>query len=145
MIYTFFIAICKLKRVDEHSFEIISKEQKINTSLQGYYTIILEIFKNLDNKEFMEDEEYYTLFQIYDDGTGLLNIFKKNTFKNILITSIKFLPYNEKITKNKISYRIGLLNCKVNSYEERISQIIKIVKQKNPSLNIEIEKLLKKV
>ncbi len=74
------------------------------------------------------------------DGTARLDFIQNIEYKFIELLSLDFTNSPDEVVRKQISYRYNAIKTKVNLMQDRINQINNIVKLKNPSLLIQLQK-----
>jgi hypothetical protein len=74
------------------------------------------------------------------DGTARLDFIQNIEYKFIELLSLEFVNSPDDTVRKQIGYRYNALKSKLTLMQDRISQINSIVKLKNPSLLIQIQK-----
>lgn len=74
------------------------------------------------------------------EGTARLDFIQNIEYKFIELLSIDFINSPDDTVRKQISYRYNLLKSKVVLMQDRINTINNIVKLKNPSLLMQIQK-----
>ena len=74
------------------------------------------------------------------DGSARLDFIKNIEYKFIELLSVDFVNSQEDMVRKYISYKYSSLKSKITVLQDRISNISNIVKIKNPSLLLQIQK-----
>jgi hypothetical protein len=74
------------------------------------------------------------------EGTARLDFIQNIEYKFIELLSLDFANSPDVIVRKQISYRYNALKTKVTLMQDRINQINNLVKLKNPSLLIQLQK-----
>jgi hypothetical protein len=74
------------------------------------------------------------------EGTARLDFIQNIEYKFIELLSLEFMNSPDDTVRKQIGYRYNALKSKLTLMNDRINQINNIVKLKNPSLLIQIQK-----
>jgi hypothetical protein len=74
------------------------------------------------------------------EGTARLDFIQNIEYKFIELLSLDFINSPDDTVRKQIGYRYNALKSKLTLMQDRINQINNIVKLKNPSLLIQIQK-----
>jgi hypothetical protein len=77
---------------------------------------------------------------MHKDGTGKLDFIQNFDYKFIELLSLEFFNSPEETVRKHIAYRYGVLKTKFSMLNDRINTINNIIKVKNPSLMLQIQK-----
>lgn len=77
---------------------------------------------------------------MHKEGTARLDFIQNIEYKFIELLSLDFVNSPDVTVRKQISYRYNALKTKVTLMQDRINQINNIVKLKNPSLLIQLQK-----
>jgi hypothetical protein len=77
---------------------------------------------------------------MHKDGTARLDFIQNIEYKFIELLSLDFVNSPDITVRKQISYRYNALKTKVTLMQDRINQINNIVKLKNPSLLVQLQK-----
>lgn len=83
---------------------------------------------------------YIAVFIMQKEGTARLDFIQNIEYKFIELLSIDFVNSPDDTVRKQIAYRYNALRTKLELMEDRISMISNIVKIKNPSLLLQIQK-----
>lgn len=74
------------------------------------------------------------------EGTGRLDFIQNMEYKFIELLSIDFVNSNDDVVRKQIAYRYNALKSKISLMQSRLNDINALVKLKNPSLLLQIQK-----
>lgn len=80
------------------------------------------------------------LFTVKSDGEGVLSVIQLSEYKNLELIGVECQPAPEEIIRQHITYRYGSLKSKISMMEGRLQDIAELVRMKNPSLLLHIQK-----
>jgi len=116
------------------NFNEIKESQKLQISFREYPAVCI---KSLNK---CESEKHSLVFTIRDDNSGALSVYMEGEVKKLEIMSFEFECCPEEIIRQHITYRYGSIRSKIAMMEGRMQDINEIVKMKNPSLLLQIQK-----
>lgn len=77
---------------------------------------------------------------MHRDGSARLDFIKNIEYKFIELLSLEFVNSPDDIVRKYISFKYSSMKSKISVLQDRISSISNIVKIKNPSLLLQIQK-----
>ena len=83
---------------------------------------------------------YFAVFFMQKDGSAKLDFIQNMEYKFIELLSIEFFASSEEIIRQNIGFRYSLLKAKSQIIQNRLKDISSILKLKNPSLLLQIQK-----
>ena len=83
---------------------------------------------------------FIAIFVMRKDGSANLDILQNFDYKFVELLSLDFINSPEETVRKHIAYRYGVLKTKFSMLNDRINTINNIIKVKNPSLMLQIQK-----
>lgn len=80
------------------------------------------------------------VFTISSEGKGKMDILQTTEYKNIELLSFDFEVCNEEDIRQQITFRYGSLKSKLALMEGRLQDINELLRLKNPSLLLQLQK-----
>ena len=122
--------------VDEETFKLMQESQKITANYREFSNLVIKLLNYCKN-----DPQIYTaIFIINKEKTGRLDFVQNIKYKFIELLSVDFVNSPDETIKKHISYRYNAVRTKLEIVKNRIKTITNIVKDKNPSLLLQIQK-----
>lgn len=75
------------------------------------------------------------------DGSARLDFIQNIEYKFIELLSLDFANSPDEVVRRQIAYRYNSLKTKLSLMQDRISSISNMIKLKNPSLLLQIQKI----
>ena len=122
--------------IDEETFKIMQESQKLTVNFVEYSNLVKKLFNNCIN----EPQSYIAVFIMQKEGTARLDFIQNIEYKFVELLSIDFVNSPDDTVRKQISYRYNALRTKLELVQNRIQAISNIVKIKNPSLLLQIQK-----
>ena len=122
--------------IDEETYKVMQENQKLTVNFSEFYNLVKRLFNNCIN----EPQSYISVFIMQKEGTGRLDFIQNIEYKFIELLSIDFVNSPDDIVKKQISYRYNIIRTKLELMLNRVQSISNIVKNKNPSLLLQIQK-----
>ena len=122
--------------IDEEAFKVMQENQKLTINFNEYSNLTKRLFNNCIN----EPQSYIAVFIMQKEGTARLDFIQNIEYKFIELLSIDFVNSPDDTVRKQIAYRYNALRTKMELYQNRINEISNIVKLKNPSLLLQIQK-----
>ena len=122
--------------IDEETYKLMQENQKLTVNFGEFCNLLKRLFNNCIN----EPQSYISVFIMQKEGTGRLDFIQNIEYKFIELLSIDFVNSPDDTVRKQISYRYNALRTKLELMQNRIQAISNIVKIKNPSLLLQIQK-----
>jgi hypothetical protein len=128
----------------------VKEAQGLNGEFKDYPSIIIKTVNKCEKSETYETERNFTprnilLFTIRNDGAGILSIIQMSEYKNLELLALDCAPGSEDLVRQHITFRYGSMKSKISMMEGRLQDIAELVRMKNPSLLLHIQKAPMKV
>ena len=122
--------------VDEEVFKTMQDNQKLCINFNDYANLTKKMFNNCIN----EPQSFLAVFIMQKEGTARLDFIQNIEYKFIELLSVDFVNSPDDTVRKQIAFRYNALRRKLELMQERINTISNIVKVKNPSLLLQIQK-----
>jgi hypothetical protein len=122
--------------IDEETFKLIQESQKLTAS----YRELIGFLKKLLNNCINEPQTYIAVFIMQKDRSARLDFIQNIEYKYIELLSLDFVDSPDETVRKQISYKYNAVRTKLELVQNRIKAISNIVKAKNPSLLLQIQK-----
>ena len=122
--------------IDEETFKIMKENQKLTVNFPEFSNSVKRLLNNCIN----ESQSYIAVFIMQKEGTARLDFIQNIEYKFIELLSIDFVNSPDDTVKKQITYRYNKIRTKLELEQNRIQTISNIVKNKNPSLLLQIQK-----
>ena len=114
----------------------MQENQKLCIHFKDYANLSKKLLNNCIN----EPQSYIAVFIMQKEGTARLDFIQNIEYKFIELLSIDFVNSPDETVRKQISFRYNSLKSKLTLMQDRINTINNIVKLKNPSLLLQIQK-----
>ena len=122
--------------IDEETFKIMKESQKLTVNFVEFSNLVKKLFDNCIN----EPQAFKVVFIMQKKDTARLDFIQNIEYKFIELLSIDLVNSPDETIKKQISYRYNAIRTKLELVQNRIQAISNIVKTKNPSLLLQIQK-----
>ncbi|KAF4720112.1 hypothetical protein FOZ63_019694, partial [Perkinsus olseni] len=122
--------------LDEMQFRDIQEEQKLMIEFNEY----VNVFIKMCNSCIAEPHAFLGVLVMARDGTARLDFVQNMEYKFIELLSAEFIASPDTVIRQHITYRYNALKSKLNASQARLQDFHAIVKLKNPSLLLQIQK-----
>lgn len=85
---------------------------------------------------------YFAILQLHKDGRGKLDFIQNLEYKYIELISVEFETSSEEVIREAITFRYNSVKAKLIFLQNRMKDFSSLVKVKNPSLLIQMQKAL---
>jgi len=83
---------------------------------------------------------FVAVFTIFNEGKGKMDILQTTEFKNIELISFDFEVCGDEDIRQQITFKYGSLKSKLALMEGRLQDINELLRLKNPSLLLQMQK-----
>ena len=115
----------------------MQENQKLCITFNEYATLAKKMFNNCIN----EPQSFLAVFIMQKEGTARLDFIQNIEYKFIELLSIDFINSSDDVVRKQIAYRYNAVKRKMEMTKDRINMISNLVKVKNPSLLLQIQKV----
>lgn len=122
--------------VDEDSFRHMQENQKLMIEFQDYTNILIKMV----NSCIKEPHSFLAVFIMNRDGSAKLDFIQNIEYKFIELLSCDFIASPEDTVRQSITFRYNSVKSKVALMEARLKDVNNLVKVKNPSLLLQLQK-----
>ena len=122
--------------IDEETFKVMKENQKLTVNFLEFSSLVIKLFNNC----IYEHQSFIAVFIMQKEGTGRLDFIQNIEYKFIELLSFDFVNSPDDTVKKQISYKYNIIRTKLELMLNRIQSINNIVKSKNPSLLLQIQK-----
>lgn len=111
--------------------------QKLCVSFKDYSGLNKKLFNNC----ITEPHCFIAVFIMQKDGSARLDFIQNIEYKFIELLSLEFSNSPDDVVRRQIAYRYNSLKTKLSLMQDRINSISNLIKLKNPSLLLQIQKI----
>lgn len=122
--------------IDEHDFEIIQEQQKLVVSFHDYPNVLIRML----NACIREPHTHLAIFIIRSDDEARLDFIQNMEYKFVELVSCSCQRSSEEMIQKQITYRYNAMKQKLAVMQSRLHEINNLVKMKNPSLLLQLQK-----
>ena len=122
--------------IDEETFSIMQESQKINAEFLEFGNLVKKLLNNCINMP----QIYLAIFILQKDKSARLDFMQKMEYKFVELLSIDFVSSPADTVRKQVCFRYNAIRTKIGLIQNRINTINNIVKVKNPSLLLQIQK-----
>mmetsp|Transcript_22701 Transcript_22701/g.20180 ORF Transcript_22701/g.20180 Transcript_22701/m.20180 type:complete len:230 (+) Transcript_22701:17-706(+) len=122
--------------IEEMSFGKIQESQKLMVEYPDYPNILIKML----NSCIKEPHSFLAVFIMQRDGSARLDFIQNMEYKFVELLSCDFDASTEETIRQQITYRYNAVKSKLAIMQARLQDINAIVKIKNPSLLLQLQK-----
>ena len=122
--------------VDEDKFRHMQQQQKLMVDFQEY----ANIFVKMANSCIKDPHSFLAVFIMDHHGKAKLDFIQNIEYKFIELLSCEFMASSEETVRTSITYRYNAIKSKVQLMEARLKDVNNLVKVKNPSLLLQLQR-----
>eukprot|EP01017_Pseudomicrothorax_dubius_P015426 TRINITY_DN1778_c0_g2_i2.p1 TRINITY_DN1778_c0_g2~~TRINITY_DN1778_c0_g2_i2.p1 ORF type:complete len:187 (+),score=37.89 TRINITY_DN1778_c0_g2_i2:284-844(+) len=122
--------------IDELKFKRMRDEQKLSIDYQNLITLLIKLCNNCSK----DPHAYIGVLYLEREGASHLDFIQNMEYKFVELLSVHFAAANEEVVRQSIAFRYNSVKAKMLLMQNRMAEIISIIKLKNPSLLLQIQK-----
>ena len=122
--------------IEEIGYRKIQESQKLMVEFPDYPNILVRML----NASIREPHIYNGVFTLYTDTEGRLDFIQNMEYKFVELMSCSFSRSSEETVQHQITYRYNSMKQRLNVMQTRLLDINTLVKIKNPSLLLQLQK-----
>jgi len=125
-----------LHSTDEGQFRVMQDSQKLMVEFAEYPTILVRML----NSCIKEPHSFLAVFIMRRDGQARLDFIQNIEYKFIELLSCDFVASSEESVRQQITFRYNAAKSKLAMLQARMQDLNALVKVKNPSLLLQLQK-----
>jgi len=125
---------------DETGFRNLQESQRLMVEFSELPSILVRML----NSCIKEPHTFLAVLIMHRDGRARLDFIQNIEFKFIELLSLDFMASTEDMVRQQITFRYNAIKSKLAIMQARLQDISAVVKVKNPSLLLQIQKGSKK-
>jgi len=122
--------------VDEGNFRQMQEHQKLMIDFPEYVSVVMKML----NHCIKEPQSYLAVFVMQRDGQARLDFIQNMEYKFIEMLSCDFVASPEEVVRQQITFRYNSVKSRLALMQGRLEDINALVKVKNPSLLLQLQK-----
>lgn len=122
--------------IDEEGFRRIQEQQKLMISFSEYSHVLIRML----NACIKETHTHMAILLMYGESLARLDFIQNMEYKFVDLLSCAFERSPDEIVQHHITYRYNTLKQKLAIMQARLHDINSLVKTKNPSLLLQLQK-----
>jgi len=121
---------------DERGFRHMQEQQKLMVDFPEYVTVLV---KSL-NSCIKEPHSFLAVFIMQRDGRARLDFIQNMEYKFVELISCDFVASPEEVVRQQITFRYNSTKSRLALVQARLQDLSALVKVKNPSLLLQLQK-----
>ena len=122
--------------MDEISYRKIQEQQKLMISFHDYTNVVIRML----NACLREPSTNMSIFLMHGDTDARLDFIQNMEYKFVELLSCVFERTTDEIVQHHITYRYNAIKQKLGIMQVRFQELNALVKTKNPSLLLQLQK-----
>lgn len=122
--------------IDEEGYAVVQAEQKLMVSFSEYQNVLIQMF----NACIREPHTHSAIFSMTGDYDARLDFIQNMAYKFVELMSLTFQRSPEETVQRQITYRYNVMKQRLGVMQARLHEINTLVKTKNPSLLLQLQK-----
>jgi len=127
--------------VDESSFRTMQEQQKLMIDFPDYVSVVIKML----NRCIKEPHSFLAVFVMQRDGHARLDFIQNMEYKFVELLSADFIASPEEVVRQQITFRYNSMKSRLALMQTRLQDINALVKVKNPSLLLQLQKAAPRV
>jgi hypothetical protein len=122
--------------MDEQSFKLMQSKQKLMVPFGDYSSVLVRMLNNV----IREPHVHLAILILNGESLARLDFIQNMEYKFIELMSCDFEASPEHVIQHHITYRYNAMKQRLAIMQSRLHEINNLVKLKNPSLLIQLQK-----
>eukprot|EP00948_MAST-09A_sp_MAST-9A-sp1_P001930 g1930.t1 len=122
--------------LDSTGFTLLAEQQKLMVDFGGFTTIMIKMLNGVIGSP----QENLAVLVMKKDGTAKLDFVQNMNYKFVELLSLNFERVPDELVQEQITYRYNCMKAKLALAHARLNDINALLKIKNPSLLLQIQK-----
>lgn len=122
--------------VDETAFRSMQETQRLMIDFPDYVSVVIKMLNNC----IKEPHCYLAVFVMQRDGHARLDFIQNMEYKFVELLSCDFVASPEEQVRQQITFRYNSVKSRLALMQARVQDINNLVKVKNPSLLLQLQK-----
>merc|ERR1711881_826799 len=122
--------------VDEHGFRTMQEHQKLMIDFPDYVSVVIKMLNNC----IKEPHSYLAVFVMQRDGAARLDFIQNMQYKFVELMSLNFLAASDELARQQLTFRYNAMKSRLALMQARLQDINALVKVKNPSLLLQLQR-----
>ena len=110
--------------------------QKLMVDFNEYPTVLMRML----NACIKEPDTHLAVFVMQNDGSARMDFIQNMEYKFVELLSCQFISSPEELVREHITFRYSILKSKMQMMQARLADVNALVKLKNPSLLLQLQK-----
>ncbi|KAF4036761.1 Centriolar protein SAS N-terminal [Phytophthora infestans] len=121
---------------DLESFQAMQEQQKLMVDFTDYANVLIRMLNNC----IKEPHNHLAVYLMQVDGRARLDFIQNMEYKFIELLSVDFVRASEVTIRQHITFRYTSMKSRLQVLQTRLHEVNNIVKTKNPSLLLQLQK-----
>eukprot|EP00644_Phytophthora_capsici_P006262 jgi/Phyca11/549442/estExt2_Genewise1Plus.C_PHYCAscaffold_320263 len=121
---------------DSESFHAMQEQQKLMVDFADYANVLIRMLNNC----IKEPHNHLAVYLMQADGRARLDFIQNMEYKFIELLSVDFMRASEDTIRQHITFRYTSMKSRLQVLQTRLHEVNSIVKTKNPSLLLQLQK-----
>ncbi|OQR82822.1 hypothetical protein ACHHYP_15463 [Achlya hypogyna] len=130
-LFFYYTHICDLE-----GFQIVQEQQKLMVDFADYANVLVRMLNNC----IKEPHNHIAVYLMQSDGRARLDFIQNMEYKFVELLSVDFARAPEEIVRQHITFRYNTIKSRVSALQSRLHEVNNIVKVKNPSLLLQVQR-----
>jgi hypothetical protein len=122
--------------LEQNGYRKVQESQKLIVDFGGYPEILVRML----NACVREPNFHTAVFTMYSESDARLDFIQNMEYKFVELMSCNFTQSSQEIIQHQITYRYNSIKQRLNVMQAKLSDINSLVKTKNPSLLLQLQK-----
>jgi len=114
----------------------MQEQQKLMIDFADYLSMVIKMLNNC----IKEPQRYLAVFVMQRDGNARLDFIQNMEYKFVELLTCDFVASTEEVVRQHITFRYNSVKSRLALMQSRLQDINNLVKVKNPSLLLQLQK-----
>lgn len=125
-----------IHNLDEEGFRLLQKTQRLTVDFAEYPSVLIRMF----NACIKEPHGHLAVFFMQRDGAARLDFIQNMEYKFVELMSLNFLAASDDLARQQLTFRYNSMKSRLALMQARLQDINALVKVKNPSLLLQLQR-----
>jgi hypothetical protein len=126
-------------RLAQETYPALRDRQQLNVEFEGFIGLLIKLLNSIHT----EPNVYFGILQLFPGNRAKLDFVQNLQYKYIDLVSLELEGSPEEEVKESITFRYNVIKAKLSYLQNKFKQFSTMVKTKNPSLMVQMQKTFK--
>eukprot|EP00638_Chattonella_subsalsa_P005567 CAMPEP_0117755376 /NCGR_PEP_ID=MMETSP0947-20121206/13413_1 /TAXON_ID=44440 /ORGANISM="Chattonella subsalsa, Strain CCMP2191" /LENGTH=227 /DNA_ID=CAMNT_0005574695 /DNA_START=237 /DNA_END=920 /DNA_ORIENTATION=- len=123
-------------QLDTSGFQVVQEQQRLMVDFPDYPNVLIRMLNNC----IKEPHSHLAVFVMQRDVSARLDFIQNMEYKFVELMTCHFARSAEEVVQHQITYRYNSMKSKLALMQSRMQEVNNLVKMKNPSLLLQLQR-----